>query len=232
MKSLSNTLAYRLTCIPTDTTTQEWTQLPDMKEKRCYFAATALGNRIYIVGGYDDLQYLSSCEVFDTSTNTWSSSALPEMNEKRNGCQAVTIGSSIYVMGGWNGSTDTSSVDVMEMSLSSLYPIDDNFVTVEDGFCTPKSLENLCIDQVCRSLPDLDGELPPDLPQYIVYDIQKSLISHGALNALKLKALRHYELGHLPLPECNEWIPPLCGTVHKSKFRRLKFSLKSVLLKY
>ena len=108
-----------------DVTTQEWTRLPDMKEKREYCAATAVGNRIYIVGGEDEgSTYLSSCEVFDTSTNTWLS-PIPDMKEKRSSCQAVTIGPKIYVMGGKNDyscSSITSSVEVFETSTNKTIP--------------------------------------------------------------------------------------------------------------
>ena len=101
-----------------DVTTQEWTPLPDMKEKRRFCAVTAVGNRIYVVGGEDGSNPHSSCEVFDTSTNTWSS-PIPDMKEKRHKCQAVTIGTKIYVMGGTNGTTVHSSVEVFETSTST-----------------------------------------------------------------------------------------------------------------
>merc|ERR1712232_1548573 len=64
-----------------DTTSHEWTKLPDMKQKRSSFAATAVGNRICIVGGWDGSNCLSSCEVFDIFTDTWSS-PIPDMEEK------------------------------------------------------------------------------------------------------------------------------------------------------
>ncbi len=111
---------------------------------------------------------------------------------------------------------------VPDGSIYSLYPIEDNYVTVEDGCRSPKLLVNLCIDQICRSLPDLDGELPPGLPQDIVNAILKSLVSHAALNATTLKALRRCELDQLPLSGCrgvsDEWLLPLSETKPESKF--------------
>ena len=181
-----------------DITTQEWSQLPQMKEERFGCAATVVGNRIYVVGGEDDnFKVHSSCEVFDTSTNTWSYH-IPDMNEKRGRCQVVSIGSKIYVMGGRNGSYNTdASVEAFEISLDSLYPINDNYVTLEGGYRSPKSLEDLCIDQVCRSLPDLDGEIPPIFPQDVINVILESLMSHSALNLIPLEAFKHYDLGQL-----------------------------------
>ena len=83
--------------------------------------------------------------------------------------------------------------------MSLLYPTDDNYITVRGGYRSPKSLENLCIDQICRSLPDLDGDIPPDKPQYIINVIVQSLVSRGALNETTLKPFRHYKLDQLTL---------------------------------
>ena len=185
-----------------DITTQEWTQIPEMKEERVNCAATAIGNRIYIVGGWNDSGCLSSCEIFNSSTNTWSSS-IPDMTEKKWGCKAISIGPNIYVMGGEEDSTITSSVEMFEIPISSLYPINDNYVTLEGEYHSPKSLENLCVDQVCRSLPDLDGQIPPGYPQDVINVILESLVSHGALNITTLKAFKHYELDQLPRARCS-----------------------------
>merc|ERR1712232_1363742 len=168
-----------------------------MKEKKSRCGAAAVGNRIFIVGGFYNSTYHSSCEVFDTSTNTWSS-PIPDMKEITGQCQAVTIGPKIYVMDGNIDGDTTSSVEVFEMSISMLYPTEHNYISVEGGYRFPKSLENLCIDQICRSLPDLDGDIPPRQPQYIINAILDSLMNHGALNATTLRPFRHYELDQLP----------------------------------
>ena len=100
--------------------------------------------------------------MFDTSTNTWSSSIIPDKNKVTCGCQAVSIGPSSYAMG--RADSEYPSVEAFEMSMESLYPINDNYVILEGGYRSPKSLENLCIDQVCRYLPDLDGPVPRAYP--------------------------------------------------------------------
>ncbi len=64
-------------------------------------------------------------------------------------------------MGIENGSI-SSLVEMFEMPLYSLYPTDDNYITVEGGYYhSPKLLEYLSIDQFGCSLPDLDGDIPP-----------------------------------------------------------------------
>ena len=121
------------------------------------------------------------------------------MKEKRRICQAVTIGPNIYVMGGYNDSAAHSSIEMFELAMSSLYPTDDNYITVGGGFRSPKLLEDLCIDQFCRSLPDLDGDIPPAEPQYVINAIVESLMRHGVLNETTLRPFRHYELDQLML---------------------------------
>lgn len=169
----------------------------EMKEKRFRCAATLAGNTIYIVGGWVKKSPHSSCEVFDVSTNTWSS-PIPDMKKKRRECQAVTVGTNIYVMGGQNSYTTLSSVELFEISVSSLYPTDDNYIMIGGGYRSPKLLENLCIEQFCRSLPDLDGDVPPRHPQYVINAIVQSLMTRGALNKITSKPFRHYKLNQLP----------------------------------
>lgn len=78
---------------------------------------------------------------------------------------------------------------------------------------SPKSLVELCIDNVCRNLPYLDHALPPGLPQDVVDDVVKSLMKHAALNATTLCILRNCELGALSLAGCrgvtDAWLLPL-----------------------
>lgn len=107
------------------------------------------------------------------------------------------------------------SVDsqVPDRSIASLYPLRDNYVVVSGNRRSPKSLKHLCLDTVCRSLPDMDGELPPGLPQDLVDSIVKSLVSHSALNVTTLRALRHCEVGELNLAGCrgvgDDWLRKL-----------------------
>ena len=84
---------------------------------------------------------------------------------------------------------------IVDMSTNKVYTSKD---TVEGGFHSPKLLENLGIDQFCRSLLDLDGDITLGHPQYIINDIVQSLVSHGALNEITLRSFRQYELDQLP----------------------------------
>lgn len=107
---------------------------------------------------------------------------------------------------------------VPDIAISHLYPTDDNYElhpTDPTRRC-PKSLTDLCIDAICRSLPDLDGELPPGLPQDVVDRIVRSLTAHAALNSTTLRALSRCELGSLSLANCrgvsDEWFASLSSS--------------------
>jgi len=104
--------------------------------------------------------------------------------------------------------------EVPDDALSSLYPIDDNYVNDGAGSTrSPKSLAELCTDTVCRHLADLQGDIPPGIPQDIIDSILRSLVAHSAINATTLKKLRRCELIELPLGGCrgvnDEWLSAL-----------------------
>ena len=130
-------------------------------------------------------------------------------------------------MGGVNCSYVTyASVEVFDLSMSSLYPINDNYVKMEGGYHSPKSLENLCIDQVCRSLPDLDREIPPKYRQDVINTILESLVSRGALTFIPLEVFNHYDLGQLTTVD--KRLPSLLESISKVKpFKRVM--LKKIL---
>ncbi len=48
-----------------DMTTQVWTTLPPMKEKRDSHAMCLQGDRIIVAGGYNGSAFLDTCEAFD-----------------------------------------------------------------------------------------------------------------------------------------------------------------------
>lgn len=95
-------------------------------------------------------------------------------------------------------------LQIQDGSVARLYPKQDNYVNEGDGGRSPKSLSALCVDAVCRSLPNLDGNLPAGLPQDVVDDIIGSLVRHAALNATTLRVLKNCELGKLVL--CGEFV--------------------------
>ena len=109
-------------------------------------------------------------------------------------------------------------MQVPNQSISHLYPTDDNYEQhpTNPSLRCPKSLTDLCIDAICRSLPNLEGELPPGLPPDVVDRIISSLTSHAALNSTTLRTLSNCEFGSLSLANCrgvsDEWLIPLSSS--------------------
>ena len=72
--------------------------------------ATAMGS-VYIFGGRDDGQDLSSTERFDPRTGTCTWEALPPMGAARFGPAVATAMGKVYVCGGDDGAQDLSSAE-------------------------------------------------------------------------------------------------------------------------
>lgn len=49
----------------------EATKLPDFSTPRCSHGSIVVNNELYIVGGFDGKQYLTSCEKFSFDENKW-----------------------------------------------------------------------------------------------------------------------------------------------------------------
>jgi N-acetylneuraminic acid mutarotase len=85
-----------------DPTTGTWSSLGEnMAIGRCALASVALGSKVYAIGGYDGTDYISSCEVFDTSNPNagWADTNQP-MVMARGYMAAAVLNGRIYVAGG------------------------------------------------------------------------------------------------------------------------------------
>lgn len=90
-----------------DPTTQRWTTLPTNPVPVHHAAATAIGHKIYIFGGFigppkgtRGIYWIpvNRSWVFDLETNRWT--ALAPMPTTRGAANAVAVGDKIYVIGG------------------------------------------------------------------------------------------------------------------------------------
>lgn len=81
-----------------DTSIGAWRELPNAPSSRDRAACVAVDNKIYVIGGFNDLRYLASVEIFDPATETWTRG--PSMNHSRIGHGAAVVGGKIYVIGG------------------------------------------------------------------------------------------------------------------------------------
>ena len=68
-----------------------------MKTKRSGCVAVSIGNKVYVLGGFDGSASLSSAEVYDNTTQE--RTQLPEMKWKRSNSAATVVGNIIYKSG-------------------------------------------------------------------------------------------------------------------------------------
>jgi N-acetylneuraminic acid mutarotase len=68
------------------------------------FTTQEVGGKIYVIGGFTGLDYITTIQVYDPATNTWDSipNAAGTFTPRR-GMSSVVIGGKIYTFGGANG---------------------------------------------------------------------------------------------------------------------------------
>jgi Kelch motif len=79
-----------------------WRRLAEAPSPRTEVAAAAVGDRIWVLGGYGpDGATLATAEVYDTSTGTWARG--PDLPVAVNHAMAATLDGVLYVAGGNDG---------------------------------------------------------------------------------------------------------------------------------
>ncbi|XP_077295669.1 kelch-like protein 35 [Arctopsyche grandis] len=83
-----------------DTQQDKWAAAPPMKENRTSFAAVAMGDHIYAIGGFDGLSVHKSVERFDIKSQAWISvTSHPEPKRRH---KAIAFDEKIICAGGCN----------------------------------------------------------------------------------------------------------------------------------
>lgn len=104
-------------------------------------------------------------------------------------------------------------IQIPDESIEALYQDDSNFAIRSSYYGPPKSLAELACHALCRSLPNMETEIPPGIPQDVVNMILNSLKEHSALTATTLRSLRNCEMSELSFTNCrgvtDEWLEPL-----------------------
>ncbi|CAF1030044.1 unnamed protein product [Adineta steineri] len=85
-----------------DTRADKWIQLPfNDKFSRAYHGIVTINGLIYIIGGFDGMDYFNSCRVFNSQIFQWNEIA--PMNVKRCYVSVAVLDGFIYAMGGFDG---------------------------------------------------------------------------------------------------------------------------------
>ncbi len=67
------------------------------------FTTQEVGGKIYVIGGFNGADYMSTIEVYDPATDSWDSIVAPGFTPRR-GMSSVVVGGRVYTFGGANGS--------------------------------------------------------------------------------------------------------------------------------
>jgi N-acetylneuraminic acid mutarotase len=132
-----------------DINAKSWAKGPDLPTPRGALSATAVGTKIYAIGGAKNPSYstpelrpsvpvenVAINEVFDIATNSWSPVA--PMLTARNHHGAALIDSRIYVVGGRIGSTFIIGLS-NNVSTNEVYDVAKNTWSSVVGMPTPRS---------------------------------------------------------------------------------------------
>jgi N-acetylneuraminic acid mutarotase len=92
-----------------DPATNAWEAIAPMSTKRSHHGAAALGGKLYVAGGFNDVAQLSSAEQYDPATNTWT--AVPAMSTERDGNRMAVLDGKLYAVGGQSGGHPLRSVE-------------------------------------------------------------------------------------------------------------------------
>ena len=97
-----------------DPSADTWTQLADVPGNRGRWGASSLviGNRIYVIGGMQQVNAVPMVDVYDPATDTWTQ--LPDLGVRRMLLGAAFVDGKIYAFGG-SKHLDFVPVDAVEI---------------------------------------------------------------------------------------------------------------------
>ena len=106
-----------------DLSTQKWSRMPSMKEKRDASASCAIGDCVMVLGGGETSTSPScSVEILDMEKQVWKE--LPRMKSKRFGCSAAAVGNKIVVIGGrGEDGKHLETVECLELPIQEDNPV-------------------------------------------------------------------------------------------------------------
>ncbi|KAK5976279.1 BACK domain-containing protein [Trichostrongylus colubriformis] len=100
----------RLRCVERyDPKTNKWERIPSMIQMRSDAAAVSAGGKVYVSGGFNGTEVLTSVEVYTPGTNTWIE--VSNMPAPRSGhCMLLYNPHTLIVLGGFNGQDRVNTV--------------------------------------------------------------------------------------------------------------------------
>ncbi|KAI5076342.1 hypothetical protein GOP47_0008407 [Adiantum capillus-veneris] len=78
--------------------TNQWSRGASMSTPRSWFAASVIGDCVYVAGGQGHDRFLDTVEVYDLKKNSWSH--VSSMNCARSSCYGFTLNGKLWIIGG------------------------------------------------------------------------------------------------------------------------------------
>ena len=100
------------TCMYLDTLLDEWVTAAPLLRPRSVSGSAVIGNKLYVVGGYDGDRATDSVEAFDCTTNTWT--LMPPISQRRCSCSCAVLQGKVYVIGGVCGPLALQQVECFD----------------------------------------------------------------------------------------------------------------------
>ena len=100
------------TCMYLDTLLDEWVTAAPLLRPRSVCGSAVIGNKLYVVGGYDGDRATDSVEAFDCTTNTWT--LIPPISQRRCSCSCAVLRGKVYVIGGVCGPMALNQVECFD----------------------------------------------------------------------------------------------------------------------
>ncbi len=107
-----------------DVETDAWHQIKPLPEPRCAYALVAQEDALYLFGGWDGQQYVSTTYAYDVGRDEWRE--LPPSSVARGFAGATSLNGRLYVVGGYDGEkelTDCASYDPTSQTWSACAPL-------------------------------------------------------------------------------------------------------------
>ena len=149
-----------------DPSTNEWEDIADINERRYDACGAAMNSKVFIAGGWQGKEVISSCEVYDPSTDEWQ--LIPSLRVPRYDASMVCVQGKLYVLGGSTTFKNKGkhqfrrvlSVEILDLDRNEW--IEKSAVPVE-SFETPQEEEKKNRFQACftRLYKDVINKLEP-----------------------------------------------------------------------
>ena len=102
-----------------DVINNSWSIGTSLGVKRGDFATARVGNKVYLIGGFENGVATARIDEYNLDTDSWARKT--DLAWPRYGISAVTVNNDIYLIGGRNGSIYSGVIEVYN-------PLNDNFI--------------------------------------------------------------------------------------------------------